>query len=139
MATEGELRANYVSGKTFRIATLAESGAIRNRNLDGCVLYGPAVLAARGYLSLDNATWVVSRGSAKRLLWSMPDDKQALEGALVCENCHFRNCTFIDIGIVDDGTFFEKNPGMIVQTDEGVKTIGEHLTGLESSDEAKGG
>lgn len=87
----------YIRSHTLRIADLArEDNLIRGRTFEDCTIHGPAVLALINHVQLLGAE---IRSHPDVFFIELPESRYVV-GPIGLENCVFKNCTFIRIGIM---------------------------------------
>lgn len=103
-ATDPELRATYVRGKTFRLVDVAVGEMVVGKTFEDCVILGPAVLAPSGFTIVIDPK--IKGRKAGGFVWpldpaSKPGEFRPRDGAVTCEDCRFVNCTFDGVGIAN--------------------------------------
>ncbi len=115
-----ELADPYFKGRMVRISELARKArddykgsitTISGRTFDDCVIFGPAVLLPMNtegfnsqnfvgecfWLEMDNAFWTAG-----------PEDHRDYVGVIGLEDCIFRSCEFIQVGVLVDPERYEE-------------------------------
>lgn len=89
----------HISNRHFRIIELVDTdNVIRNRVIDDCTLFGPAVLMQTGHGPCYFQEDVVV-GDEDTFFWTLAPNQEAVQGAIGIENCTFRKCRFSDMGM----------------------------------------
>jgi hypothetical protein len=92
----------YLKNLAFRIADLVhEDIVIRNRTFEDCTLYGPAILCSVGTVLMTRCGFRAE--NPDDVFWEL-SEKQAtgqanLVGVIGVEDCVFRDCNFVAIGL----------------------------------------
>jgi hypothetical protein len=79
-----------------RIADLApDSDLLSGLEFERCTIMGPAVIFP------DNCTFIECRfaGNVKRLIWEVSPESAALFGIIRLDECTFRSCQFVKVGL----------------------------------------
>jgi hypothetical protein len=89
--------------KTFRDRVLrlceqaGQEGAIRRCTFAACVIQGPAVIYPNR-CQFYSPTFRSPEG-LDSILWDIPVEKTTIVGAILVEDCIFRDCTFENVGV----------------------------------------
>jgi len=102
IATVSDLSKNHITHRTFRLVDLvAEDRIIRNRTIENCVIYGPAVIIGMnsGINGFDKCTFL---GSVESTQWEIlpKPNTTIVDGVIGIEGTIFRNCRLINIAMV---------------------------------------
>ena len=109
-ALPDQLTSSHLQGLNIRINDLArEEPFVRNRTFVDCHIYGPAVLVLDG-CTLRGITFDTPIDS----LFILVTQERAW-GVIKIENCIFKDCRFMKIGIAGSAEFKQLVEGSIVQ------------------------
>lgn len=103
-ATPNELISSVLPSKIIRVVDLAMlDGVVRKRIFVDCDIYGPAILSARGENNIyDSFIQGDPEGSF------IKTSNQTIIGAVIYEDCTFRNCRFYNVGFIGTPEWIEK-------------------------------
>lgn len=91
------LSSAHLKGLSFRIVDLArEHFVIEHRVFEDCVIYGPAMLAIYRNVQMLYCTF---DGIGYSFLFDLPG-RRYITGPIVLDDCIFRRCRFVRIGLI---------------------------------------
>lgn len=114
-ATDEELKGSYIHNRSLHIFDLARKNVtIRGKTLEDCQVYGPAVITPfYGEWPFDDACTWEEGSDPLSLTWaSSPDLDRKYVGAIGLENCFFRNCSFVRVGLLLNPERYEQMTGL---------------------------
>ncbi|MBI3750365.1 MAG: hypothetical protein HY263_01755 [Chloroflexi bacterium] len=89
----------YFKGLHFRITDLAvREPILRDKVFEDCAIFGPAVLVLSEHVAL-GVTVMAERPSD--MLFTLEPGRKVM-GPIIVENCVFRRCRFVNIGLMAD-------------------------------------
>ncbi|PLS84678.1 MAG: hypothetical protein CYG60_16645, partial [Actinobacteria bacterium] len=94
------LMSRYLKGASFHIADLVRNETrIRGWTFEDCTIYGPAVIATLAGTLIHEPTWTAE--NVDYVLWDAHGgEDRRWEGLIGLQDCAFRRCTFVRIGIL---------------------------------------
>lgn len=134
-AETAELRAPYIHNRSLYIFDLAHKNTtIRGRTFEDCQVYGPAIVAPYyGEWPFDEAcTWEEAVDPINLLWASIPNLDRQYIGVIGLDNCTFRNCSFVRVGMLVNPERFKSMTGLPapeIFLDESEETAGKDPTG----------
>jgi ABC-type multidrug transport system fused ATPase/permease subunit len=92
--------ASYFKDEAIHIPDLARNRTvIKNKTFEDCDIYGPAVLAVMGSTDFEDCEFA-ERANFDALVWPVSTNRADHTGAIGAENCMFRRCNFLRVGLL---------------------------------------
>lgn len=114
-ATDEELKQTYIHNRSLYIFDLVRKNVtMKGKAFEDCQIYGPAIVAPYyGEWPFDDACTWEEASHIPSLLWgTTPELDRKYIGAIGLEDCSFRNCNFIRVGMLVSPDRYEYMTGL---------------------------